>query len=60
VFFIIFSGISVLEAVIHHVPWFCTVATILIWLPQVYWFGLMLNGCISVVKDFKPEDKKKK
>ena len=39
-----------MEAVIHHVPWFCTVTTVLIWLPQVYWFGLMYNGCVKVLR----------
>ena len=45
-----FAGVSYLEAVIHHVPWFCTVTTVLIWLPQVYWFGLMYNGCVKVLR----------
>eukprot|EP00095_Tigriopus_kingsejongensis_P011500 maker-scaffold56_size446035-snap-gene-3.26 protein:Tk11500 transcript:maker-scaffold56_size446035-snap-gene-3.26-mRNA-1 annotation:"protein fam57a isoform x2" len=45
-------GVSLVTTVVEHVPHYCTLCMGIVYLPQLYWFGLMLRGsCQALGRD---------
>jgi len=43
-------GASLLETITKHVPPICSISMIVLFLPQAYWFGIMIKGGLKVIK----------
>ena len=55
---IFIAGASILETLKHHVPPICSISMLVLFVPQVYWFGIMVKGGLKVIygKDDSKED----
>ena len=55
---IIFSGASMFDTITKHVPPICSISMLVLFLPQLYWFGIMLKGGLKVIcgKDTTKDD----
>lgn len=51
-------GASILETMTKHVPPICSISMLVLFLPQIYWFCIMVRGGIKVLcgKDVKDKD----
>jgi hypothetical protein len=45
-------GLTMLQAVVSA-PWSCNMFMVIVFLPQVYWFRLMINGAFKVLGERK-------
>lgn len=52
-----YSGASLLETITQHVPLICSISMLVLFLPQIYWFGIMVRGGLKVIsgKDSKED-----
>jgi len=49
---------SMFETITKHVPPICSISMLVLFLPQIYWFGIMLRGGLKVIcgKDTTKDD----
>lgn len=51
-------GASIIDTITKHVPPVCSISMLVLFLPQIYWFGIMLRGGLKVIcgKDNTKDD----
>jgi len=51
-------GASMFDTITKHVPPICSISMLVLFLPQLYWFGIMLKGGLKVIcgKDTTKDD----
>ena len=45
-----------LLAVLRHIPFFCNIGCLVIFIPQFYWMALMVVGAFKLIKNHKKCD----
>ncbi len=44
-----FSEATIWETMTVHVPFICSISMLFLFLPQIYWFGIMVRGGLKVL-----------
>ena len=57
-FWFVSIGASIIETIKSHVPPICSISMLVLFVPQIYWFGIMVKGGLKVIygKDDIKED----
>jgi len=43
------NGASIIETIKSHVPPICSISMLVLFVPQIYWFGIMVKGGLKVI-----------
>ena len=49
IMFAFLIGASIFDTITKHVPPICSISMLVLFLPQIYWFGIMLRGGLKVI-----------